>query len=385
MLVNLLKSNKNKEKIILSPNIDKNNKFGWFILVFILTPFVLNILNQIGQKYPLNQINLFLQNIVFFSFQNNLPKTIDGQILGKSFSFFFFFILPFLITTVVELSGNGKLSFADTSIAKIKNSIGHKYADLWYFLFAILISEIPFLVIFVTFGYSLFIKGTQSGLFPFFENIYDFIIPFQTNELTASLLIILASLISDFMAYSAHYIHHRFQFLWDIHELHHSATEMTILSKFRQSPIEDINLIFITLPINIIYAVLLTKNLQDGLIFPFLLFILDRVVKDYQDWFAHSSYKIIYPKPISYILMSPALHWIHHSDNPKHFNKNFSTRYSIWDRLFGTYLDESHLVEVKGFGVKNTRYNKYHPLYSYVCLPIVLMIKRLKNSGILVK
>ena len=45
-------------------------------------------------------------------------------------------------------------------------------------------------------------------------------------------------------------------------------------------------------------------------------------------------------KPISYFLQSPALHWLHHSNNPKHFNCNIGNTYTIWDKLFGTYIDE---------------------------------------------
>jgi sterol desaturase/sphingolipid hydroxylase (fatty acid hydroxylase superfamily) len=34
--------------------------------------------------------------------------------------------------------------------------------------------------------------------------------------------------------------------------------------------------------------------------------------------------------------MSPAHHQIHHSIDPRHWNKNFSVKLAIWDALFGT-------------------------------------------------
>ncbi len=36
------------------------------------------------------------------------------------------------------------------------------------------------------------------------------------------------------------------------------------------------------------------------------------------------------------IFVSPAHHQVHHSDNPKHFNKNFGSCLALWDWMFGT-------------------------------------------------
>ena len=52
--------------------------------------------------------------------------------------------------------------------------------------------------------------------------------------------------------------------------------------------------------------------------------------------------------------LSPSLHLIHHSNNPKHFDKNFGFVFVFWDKLFGTYLDETNLKEIHGFGVEGT-------------------------------
>ncbi len=36
-------------------------------------------------------------------------------------------------------------------------------------------------------------------------------------------------------------------------------------------------------------------------------------------------------------LASPAMHKVHHSDDPSEYNSNFSFFLSAWDRLFGTF------------------------------------------------
>ena len=49
--------------------------------------------------------------------------------------------------------------------------------------------------------------------------------------------------------------------------------------------------------------------------------------------------------------------------------------FPFWDKIFGTYLDESHLKDITGFGVEGTKYNNFHPLYSYFVLPILKIRK----------
>ena len=51
---------------------------------------------------------------------------------------------------------------------------------------------------------------------------------------------------------------------------------------------------------------------------------------------------------MEYILITPAAHRIHHSTAPEHFNSNLGIL-SIWDRMFGTYVDPTD--EPINFGV----------------------------------
>ena len=88
--------------------------------------------------------------------------------------------------------------------------------------------------------------------------------------------------------------------------------------------------------------------------------------------------QVYFPKPFSYVFLSPSLHWIHHSDNPKHFNKNLGTVFTFWDRVFGTYLDETNLKDVTGW-VKNNEWNKHNPLYCYYIMPLKRTYKKGKS------
>ena len=45
--------------------------------------------------------------------------------------------------------------------------------------------------------------------------------------------------------------------------------------------------------------------------------------------------------------MSPSLHWLHHSDNSNHYDSNFGMNFCFWDKMFGTYLDETNLQDME--------------------------------------
>jgi sterol desaturase/sphingolipid hydroxylase (fatty acid hydroxylase superfamily) len=51
------------------------------------------------------------------------------------------------------------------------------------------------------------------------------------------------------------------------------------------------------------------------------------------------------------IIVTPRYHHIHHSDNPEHYNNNLAALFTIWDRLFGTYLDPEKVPRNLTFGI----------------------------------
>ena len=68
------------------------------------------------------------------------------------------------------------------------------------------------------------------------------------------------------------------------------------------------------------------------------IFNIEPVVDITQAFVGHSSLKLIYPKPISFFLMSPSLHWIHHSKNPDHYDKNMGFIFPFWDSHYSWHF-----------------------------------------------
>lgn len=149
---------------------------------------------------------------------------------------------------------------------------------------------------------------------------------------------ILAAIALDLGVYIAHYLFHRVPVLWEFHKVHHSAEELNPMTLFRMHPVD----LFITsLVVGVLsglafagmFYLTAEKPTAFGIfglnIITFVFYVLGYNLR-------HSHIWLNYPMWLSRILVSPAQHQIHHSSDPKHFDKNFGLMFSFWDQLMGT-------------------------------------------------
>ncbi len=352
----------------------KNLNLFSFLLISI--PFIFIILISNG-----TEINTSLENFISANLFQNTDNSYLKFILSKTVNLYFVVFLPLIITTIFETFRNSESKnkpFLESSIGRISKSKGYKYADIWYFFFDFIQRKFPILITLLTLGTSSFNSDLSKDLRSFFSSIYDQIFP-TSNLYFLIIVTIAAILLGELLAYIRHRIIHEVEFFWNLHEFHHSATEMTIFSQFRNAPAESIIIDTIKVPFGVLLTLVLNKSLENGSFIVLSIYMLHQFFELIYIYYGHSSLKIIYPRPFNLFLQSPACHWLHHSANEKHFNCNFGDTYTIWDKLFGTFLDESHLKEITEFGVKNTEYNKHHPIYSYTILPILKLMKGFKK------
>jgi hypothetical protein len=79
------------------------------------------------------------------------------------------------------------------------------------------------------------------------------------------------------------------------------------------------------------------------------------------------------------VLNSPAQHQIHHSDAPRHFNKNFGINLSVWDWMFGTLYVTQSKPEAIRFGTGEADHQRYLTLYSLIVTPFVETVGTLRQ------
>lgn len=148
---------------------------------------------------------------------------------------------------------------------------------------------------------------------------------------------ILGVLFLDFFgAYLAHYVEHKVKPLWMIHLVHHSDHKVDTTTGNRHHPLESIIRFLFTL-----IGVFIVGT-------PIAIVMLYQSLSIVATQFTHANIRL--PKKLdlvlSYVLVSPDMHKIHHHYRLPYTDSNYGNIFSIWDRIFGTYMkmDREKLV-----------------------------------------
>ena len=127
----------------------------------------------------------------------------------------------------------------------------------------------------------------------------------------------------DFYIYWFHRWQHHSKILWKTHEAHHSNKEVDWLAGTRSHSIE----ILINQTIEFAPIILLGAN---PIIVP-----IKALIDAVWGMYIHSNINVKSGK-LQYIINGPEMHQWHHADQREVFYANYSTKFAIWDWLFGT-------------------------------------------------
>ena len=140
--------------------------------------------------------------------------------------------------------------------------------------------------------------------------------------------VVLGVMLLDFVgAYLPHYTEHRIKPLWMIHLVHHSDPNVDTTTANRHHPLESVVRFFFTM----IGVFILGTSI--GIIMMY------QALSVLSTQFSHANIKL--PKKvdrwISYFMVSPDMHKIHHHYRLPYTDTNYGNIFSIWDRLLGTF------------------------------------------------
>lgn len=148
------------------------------------------------------------------------------------------------------------------------------------------------------------------------------IVPLQ--NLPAWSQIVILFVVRDFVQWGVHVTLHRVPFLWQLHQVHHSAEVMSFPVHLRYHWAE-----------NIIYAIpeyLIFMALGRGVHDLFIIYATALIIGHLN----HANFKLPWGF-LKYIFNTSELHLWHHAKNPpKQYGVNFALSLSIWDWLFKT-------------------------------------------------
>lgn len=140
---------------------------------------------------------------------------------------------------------------------------------------------------------------------------------------------IIGLLLLDFIgAYLAHFVEHRVPFLWRFHLIHHTDTWVDTTSGNRHHPGESIiRFCFTLLGIFIIGS-------------PMWMIFMYQTLSVVLTQFTHANINLSEKLDafLSYFIVSPNMHKVHHHYKLPYTDSNYGNIFSVWDRLFGTFL-----------------------------------------------
>lgn len=197
------------------------------------------------------------------------------------------------------------------------------------------------------------------------------------------ILSIFVALAGDFAYYCYHYLAHRSSFFWEFHKVHHSADVLTPMTVYRSHPFD----LLLSMSIGTVmlgFATGMWVYLFGNQVSPLSIYGVDWQIFLFYLTGAnlrHSHIWLNYPYAVSHVLMSPAQHHIHHSVEPKHYDKNFGYILSFWDWIFGTlYVPRNY--EKLSFGLANGESNLFNSVTNMLLQPLRAIGQRISKKVI---
>jgi len=152
-----------------------------------------------------------------------------------------------------------------------------------------------------------------------------------------------ALLLLDYTLYLQHVLHHRLPFLWRFHAVHHVDLDLDASTALRFHFGE----IALSVPYRAAQVLLIGVDPQILLIWQTFLLL--------SIMFHHSNVRLAksLEDRLVHFIVTPRMHGIHHSNDPRNQNSNWSGGLTIWDALHGTLnlgISQPEIeIGVKGF------------------------------------
>ncbi|MFN3588725.1 MAG: sterol desaturase family protein [Spirosomataceae bacterium] len=132
-------------------------------------------------------------------------------------------------------------------------------------------------------------------------------------------------------AYAVHWSEHKVKWMWKFHLIHHTDTHVDTTSANRHHPGESIfRFIFTTIGVLLIGT-------------PMWIVFLYQSLSVVLSQFNHANISLPrwLDKGMSWVIVSPNMHKVHHHFQLPYTDSNYGNIFAIWDHIFGTYRDLS--------------------------------------------
>ena len=135
----------------------------------------------------------------------------------------------------------------------------------------------------------------------------------------------------DCAIYWQHRLIHKIPLLWRMHRVHHADIDFDVTTAVRFHPFEMAVSMAIKLALIALFGI------------PALAVLIFEILLSAGALFTHANIRLpeTFERRLRWLLVTPEMHRIHHSVHWDESNSNFGFHLSLWDRIFGSYCDQS--------------------------------------------
>ncbi|MES2958938.1 MAG: exosortase [Pseudomonadota bacterium] len=171
-------------------------------------------------------------------------------------------------------------------------------------------------------------------------------------------LIVLTFMLIDLWRYWEHRLFHHFTVLWRLHLVHHSDAAVDVTTAERHHPLESLA------GTAIMMALVVALGLPAAGIALYVL------VASVISFVTHANLRLppALDRVLSLVVVTPAVHAVHHSALRSETNSNFGAVLTLWDRCFGTWSDPSR-TDIAHFGLEYFHRARDAGLWQALCQP----------------
>lgn len=167
----------------------------------------------------------------------------------------------------------------------------------------------------------------------------------------------------DFTFYWHHRLSHEIRILWSAHVNHHSSQTLNLATALRQSWGEQF------------YKYIWWCWMPLFGFEPLMMLMMMSISLIYQYW-VHTELIRKLPKWFEFIFNTPSHHRVHHASNIRYLDQNHAGILIIWDRMFGTFVEERE-DEKPVYGItKNINTYNLFKIASHELVDVLQDVKR---------
>ena len=142
--------------------------------------------------------------------------------------------------------------------------------------------------------------------------------------------VLISAILLDLAIYGQHVASHKVPILWLVHRMHHADRDIDVTTGARFHPVE----IVLSMLYKFVVIILLGA--------PALAVFIFEVLLNGSAMFNHANWRmpLWLDKFVRRVFVTPDMHRVHHSIHERETDSNYGFNLSIWDRMFGTYIDQ---------------------------------------------